>query len=101
METVVKDVPARKRFEITVDGELAGFAEYRDESRTRIFTHTKVYSEFEGKGVGSLLARGALDEARSAGRSIVPLCPFIAHFVTENPEYGDLVDTKLYDALRY
>ena len=95
------DVPPRKRFEITADGEFAGFAEYRDDGRTRIFTHTRVYSEFEGKGVGGELARGALDEARSAGRSIVPLCPFIAHFVTENPEYGDLVDTKRYDELRY
>ena len=78
MTTEVLDVPARSRYEVTVDGELAGFAEYRPVDGARVFTHTEVFDAYEGKGVGSALARGALDDVRARGRRLVALCPFIA-----------------------
>jgi len=101
MEIVVRDVGGKQRYEVTADGELAGFAEYRDREGVRVFTHTEVADEFEGKGVGSELVRGVLDAERAAGRRIVPLCPFVAHYVREHPDdYGDLVDTELTQRLR-
>jgi len=101
MEIVVRDVGGKQRYEVTADGELAGFAEYRDREGARVFTHTEVADEFEGKGVGSELVRGVLDAERAAGRRIVPLCPFVAHYVREHPDdYGDLVDTELTQRLR-
>ena len=63
MATDVADAPTRSRYEVTVDGELAGFAQYRDVEGRRVFTHTEVFDAFEGKGVGSALAAGALDHA--------------------------------------
>lgn len=101
MDNEVRDVAERRRYEVTADGELAGFAEYRDMDGARVFTHTEVFDEFEGKGIGSALVRALLDDQRAAGRKIVPLCPFVARYVREHPdEYGDLVDTELTRRLR-
>ena len=91
MATDVLDVPARSRYEVTVDGELAGFSEYREAEGARVFTHTEVFDAYEGKGVGSALARGALDDVRARGRQIVPTCWFVADFVDRHPDDADLL----------
>ncbi|GGK68871.1 N-acetyltransferase [Sphaerisporangium melleum] len=91
-ETVeVADNPAAARFEITVGGTLAGFAEYRQKPGKTVFTHTEIAPEFEGQGLASRLIRDALDATRAAGRAVVPLCPFVARYIERHPEYGDLV----------
>lgn len=95
MSTEVADVPARTRYEVTVDGELAGFAEYRDVDGARVFTHTEVLDRFEGKGMGSALAAGALDHVRASGRRLVARCPFIADYLRRHDGYADLVDAEL------
>jgi predicted GNAT family acetyltransferase len=95
MATDVLDVPARSRYEVTVDGELAGFSEYREAEGVRVFTHTEVFDAYEGKGVGSALARGALDDVRARGRRLVALCPFIGAYLESHGEYADLVDAEL------
>lgn len=73
----IADNPAESRFEISVDGALAGFAEYHDGHSGRAFTHTEVAAEYEGMGLASQLIRYALDEARAAGRKVLPVCPFV------------------------
>jgi uncharacterized protein len=88
----VQDAPERTRYEITVDGALAGFAVYEDRADgVRVFTHTEVSDAYEGRGIGSALARGALDDVRTSGRRLVPRCPFIAAFIRRHPDYGDVV----------
>jgi predicted GNAT family acetyltransferase len=89
----VTDNPAESRFEARVDGELAGFAAYDATDDLIVFTHTEVFDAFEGQGVGSALARGALDEVRSDGtRKVLPRCPFIRGWIEKHPDYQDLVD---------
>src|SRR6478609_10477260 len=84
--------PDELRYEAHLDGELAGFAEYQLTDRLVIFTHTEVDSKFEGKGVGSALARFALDDVRATGtRQVLPLCPLIKSWIRKHPEYADLV----------
>ncbi|MFC7581604.1 GNAT family N-acetyltransferase [Schaalia naturae] len=88
----VRDVPERRRFEAAVGGEFAGFAEYELGPDRVVFTHTEVLPPFEGRGVGSALARHALDRVREDGRlRVVPLCPFIKGWVNRHPEYRDLM----------
>ncbi|WP_248961638.1 GNAT family N-acetyltransferase [Sphaerisporangium perillae] len=87
----VADNPGADRYEITVGGRLAGFAEYRRRPGRIVFTHTEVGDEFEGQGLGSRLIGDALDAARAAGVSVVPVCPFVARYIERHPEYGDLV----------
>jgi predicted GNAT family acetyltransferase len=95
MSVVVRDAPERQRYEATVDGTLAGFVVYRDHSGARVFTHAQVFPAFEGRGVGSELARAALDDVRASGRSMVPRCRFIRDYIERQPEYADLVDADL------
>ena len=85
--------PELHRYEARVDGELAGFAEYQLTDRLVIFTHTEVDDRFEGRGVGSALARFALDDVRAEGsRKVLALCPFIKGWIEKHPDYADLVD---------
>ena len=87
----VVDNPDAGRFEILMDGAVAGFAEYGRSGSTASFTHTVIDSSFEGRGLGSILARGALDAARDEGLSVLPFCPFIRGYIQRHPEYLDLV----------
>ncbi|MFD0691174.1 GNAT family N-acetyltransferase [Actinomadura fibrosa] len=91
MSTEITDNAEQNRYEIRLDGELAGFVEYTAQPDRLVFTHTEVDSAFEGKGVGSSLARGALDDVRAKGLSVVPRCPFIAKWIEKHPDYKDLV----------
>ena len=91
----VTDNPSAERYEITVDGELAGFAEYRGHGATRAFTHTEVAERFAGRGLATELIRAALDDVRAHGRTIIPICPFVKAFLAEHREYLDLVDAPI------
>ena len=82
------------RYEATVEGGLAGFAAYDLDERTVIFTHTVVQTEFEGRGVGSALAKYALEHSRSRSRTVVPVCEFIAAYIGRHPEYQDLLGAQ-------
>jgi predicted GNAT family acetyltransferase len=89
----VTDNPGESRFEAHVEGELAGFAAYDSADDLIVFTHTEVFDAFEGKGVGSALARGALDAVRADGtRKVLPRCRFIRGWIEKHPDYADLVD---------
>lgn len=91
MSPRVTDNPDQHRFEAFVDDELAGFAQYRLHGDRITFTHTEVDDAFEGQGVGSSLARGALDHSRDAGRTVVARCPFIKAWIDKHPDYQDLL----------
>lgn len=98
-EIEVVDTPEDRRFVIRVDGTDAGFAEYTRRGDRLILTHTEIDPAFEGRGLGSRLARAALDAARAAGDAVVPLCPFMAGYVEKHDEYDDLVDHECLEYL--
>ncbi|MGY2703262.1 GNAT family N-acetyltransferase [Nocardioides sp. HB32] len=83
--------PQAGRYEAHIDGELAGFAEYQLTDRLVVFTHTEVDDRFEGRGVGSAIARFGLDDVRGTGKQVLPLCPFIKGWIEKHPDYQDLV----------
>jgi uncharacterized protein len=87
----VVDNPSEDRYEAYVDGALAGFVMYEREPGRLALLHTEVDPAFEGKGVGSKLAAGVLDNIRDHGDVIVPRCPFIAKYIAKHPEYDDIV----------
>ncbi|MGW0521901.1 GNAT family N-acetyltransferase [Crossiella sp. NPDC003009] len=75
------------RYELTVDGELAGFAAYEERDGRTYFTHTEVFDAFGGRGLGSVLAERALADAVRRDREIVPLCPFIDRYLRRHPDF--------------
>ena len=90
-ETVVTDAPERHRFEIHVDGDLAGFTVYRTQGDRYAFTHTEIDPRFSGGGLGSTLIRAAMDEMRERGISVLPYCRFVRRYISRHSEYLDLV----------
>jgi predicted GNAT family acetyltransferase len=92
MAAVVTDNPSALRYEIHVDDDLAGFAAYGRLHDVITFTHTEIDPAYEGQGLGSTLARAALDDARAKGLRVRPHCPFIRSYIGRHPEYADLVD---------
>ena len=90
-ETEVVDVPEASRYELRLDGRIVGLAAYRRRDGRIAFTHTEVDEACEGRGFGSRLAAAVLDDARRKDVGVVPLCPFIAHYIDRHPEYEDLV----------
>jgi uncharacterized protein len=93
-DVVVSNNKAALKYDASIDGDLAGFTNYLLHDDRVIFTHAEVYPRWEGRGVGSALARGALDDVIAQGKTITPLCPFIVSFVRRNPAYLEHVDSE-------
>ena len=88
----IRNNKAENRYEALVEGVVAGFSAYQLTDLLVVFTHTEVDDAYEGQGVGSALARGALDDVRKEGsRKVLPLCPFIKAWIEKHPDYADLV----------
>ena len=92
VDVEVVDNPQLQRFEARVDGVVAGEIVYRERADGRlVLLHTHVDHQFEHKGIGGRLVAGALEDVRSRGRTIVPLCPFVRSYLARHPEYADVV----------
>jgi uncharacterized protein len=92
LDVVVANNTSALRYEAHIDGELAGFTNYLLHDNRVIFTHAEVYPKWEGRGVGSALAHGALDDVVGRGKVITPLCPFMVSFVSRHTSYLPHVD---------
>ncbi|MDQ3910825.1 MAG: N-acetyltransferase [Actinomycetota bacterium] len=93
MDIEVHDNQAENRYEVWADGELAGFTRYVLRPGRIAFVHTEIHEPYEGLGLGSRLAREALDDTRARGLMVEPFCPFIAGFIERHlDEYRALVD---------
>lgn len=90
MDITVAHDPAGKRYTAHDGDAQVGLAAYVLADRMVVFTHTEVDPSYEGRGVGSALARTALDDARAGGLVVMPLCPFVKGWIQRHPEYADL-----------
>ncbi|WP_129658939.1 GNAT family N-acetyltransferase [Rothia uropygialis] len=94
-QVIVGHQEGRPAFEIHTNGsgEASGFTQFVDfeggEEKTRIFPHTFVSEEFNGKGLASALVRRALDSSIKEGFTIVPVCPYVKSWIHKHPEYEE------------
>lgn len=87
----VKHEPDQNRFVVETDGGTA-LLSYRKQGDDVVnLSHTEVPSAEEGQGVGSALARSALEWARSEHLKVVPGCAFVRDWLKDHEEYSDLV----------
>jgi predicted GNAT family acetyltransferase len=91
MATEVQRNDERSRYELLIDGELVGIADYHERGNTVIVPHTEIERSRRGQGLGAVLVRHVLDDLRGSGRSVVPACWYVAQFIDEHPEYQDLL----------
>jgi len=90
-DIAISNNPTQHRYEATIDGQLAGYCEYNLLKEAIMFTHTEVLEAFEGKGVGSAIARHVLDDARAQGVHVIPVCQFIAGYIRKRSDYAVVV----------
>src|SRR5436305_14094686 len=90
----VANAPDRDRYEISIDGEIAGFTAYRARPGLIEFIHTEVDERFQGRGLADRLIRFALEDARAQGLSVLPFCPFVKAFIDRNREFAALVPER-------
>jgi predicted GNAT family acetyltransferase len=91
MSCVVTKNEEAGRYELHVDGDLAGIADYVERDGTVVLPHTVIDGSRRGQGLGAVLVQGALDDIRPSGRTVVPSCWYVAQFIDENPSYRDLL----------
>jgi uncharacterized protein len=90
-EVVITDNRDERRYEARVDGQLAGWVDYGRVGTRLVALHTEVPPEFGGRGLASALVRRVLDDARAAGHTITPRCPFFLSHFRRHPEDADLL----------
>jgi uncharacterized protein len=88
--TEITDNQALHRFELPVDGHIAT-SEYALKDGVIAFVHTEVPQALAGKGIGSTLIKGALDQVRARGLKVVALCPFVKASIKKHADYADLL----------
>jgi hypothetical protein len=80
------------RFRLLLEGGDEAYIEYSPLGSTTLdLLHTIVPPEAQGEGVGTRLVEQVLGYARDHNLRIVPSCQFVAAYLAEHPEYGDLV----------
>jgi uncharacterized protein len=90
MATTVRNNPERSRYELAIDDELVGIADYRVMGDVVVFPHTEIERSRRGQGLGAQLVQYALDDVRETNRRVQPQCWYVAEFIAEHPEYADL-----------
>ena len=90
----IEDDPAKHRYQAWLGDEFAAYSEYEEGTSPSqiVFTHTVVRPKFEGRGIGSRLAKYAVDDARARGLRITPVCPFIRSWLERHHDYDPIVD---------
>lgn len=87
---VVENNEKARQFQVRVAGHLA-LIRYVYSNGSIAFVHTEVPPALEGRGIGGILARAALEYARGHKLSVIPRCPFVAAYIRKHPEYQSLV----------
>jgi predicted GNAT family acetyltransferase len=93
-ELQVIDVPATSRFELLLDGERVGLADYSVVGDVMTVPHVETDAPHQGKGFAAVLMRGLIDSLRANGQTIRPVCPYAAAYMRRRPETQDLLATR-------
>ncbi len=91
MATSVTDNPSESRFEMTVDGELVGYLDYREDHGEYALPHARIFPQFRHQGFGAKLVVGGLETIRERRGTVLPYCPFVPKVLRDHPEFVELV----------
>jgi predicted GNAT family acetyltransferase len=87
----VIDNRGQNRYELRDGDEVVGFTEYHFYGTELALLHTEIRPESGGRGLGSELIKGVLDDARSRDLKVLPYCQFVRAYIGKHTGYLDLV----------
>ncbi|MCC3274162.1 N-acetyltransferase [Arthrobacter sp. zg-Y462] len=76
------------RYELRLDGELVGVADYERQPDAVALTHTEMEPAYRHQGYSSKLARYAVEDIVSEGKRVKPYCSYMATYLGKHPEYS-------------
>jgi uncharacterized protein len=82
----------RDKFRIAVDGKDVGLLTFAQRDGQRVFLHTEVDDEFEGRGLATILVKDALAATRDDGLRVVAVCPLVAAYLDKHHDFDDIRD---------
>jgi predicted GNAT family acetyltransferase len=81
------------RYELVIDGEVVGVADYVVNGSVVVVPHTEIEPGQRGRGLGAVLVKGLLEDVRAQGRTVVPTCWYVREYIRRHPEEADLLAT--------
>lgn len=90
-EIELEDGGSKGRYVLRDAGGTAEMTFTRVGEHQIIIDHTEVPDAFRGQGVGLRLVTRAVEDARAAGKTIIPLCPFAREQFRRHPEWADVL----------
>ena len=87
----VVDRPDAGRYELHLDGELVGLADYRLSDGVVTIPHVETDPAHRGQGFAARLMAGIVDDVRTRDLRIRPVCPYAVSYLREHPDDGDVV----------
>lgn len=93
LKITLEDTGSKGRYVARLPGvaEEAEMTFSRANEKLIIVDHTGVPDSMAGKGVGKALAQNVIEEARTKGFKIIPLCPFLKAQADRHPEWSDVI----------
>jgi predicted GNAT family acetyltransferase len=87
----VVDVPAAGRYELTLDGDRVGWADYGLSGGVATIPHVETVPAHRGKDFAARLMAGVLDDVRARNLRVRPICPYASAYMRRRPETHDLI----------
>ncbi|GHD19960.1 GNAT family N-acetyltransferase [Tianweitania populi] len=85
-----EDGAGTSRYVYRIDGAEAELTFRETGDGQIIIDHTGVPDAFRGQGMGAKLVAQAVEDARAAGKTIIPSCSFAAAQFKRHPEWADV-----------
>jgi uncharacterized protein len=82
---------SKNRFEFEENGNIAYLEFDLDGSGWITLWHTEVPQALQGRGIGGMLAKTALEFARDRKLKVDVMCPVVAGYINKHPEFKDLI----------
>ena len=89
--TVHRDDNERS-YSATAGGRTVATIRYDEVDGRIVIVDTTVVPEFRGRGIAGELIAFALDDIRSRGMHVTVYCPTVAHFMSSNLQFADVLD---------
>ncbi len=89
----VVDVPESSRFELLLNDERVGLADYSISGDVMTMPHVETDPVHQGKGFAAVLMGGVIESLRANGQTIRPVCSYAASYMRRNPDTQHLLTT--------